>query len=372
MESEEAEGTIVKMINNCDDRMSELKAFDDTKGGVKALVDGGVTKIPTMFYHPLDKFPDSSNTEHSLIPVIDLEGVAKDPITRQQVISRIREASETWGFFQVVNHGIPGSVLEEMKEGIKRFFEQDVEVKKEVYSRDNTKPFFYNSNFDLYTSSALNWRDSFGCQIVPLIGKPQDLPEVCRDILLEYGNNVMKLGITLFELLSESLNLHSNYLRDMKLGCTDQISCAGHYYPPCPEPELTMGTTKHSDGAFLTVLLQDHIGGLQILHNDKWIDVHPVPETLVVNIGDLLQLLTNDRFKSVQHRVLANRNDSRVSIASFFGYNSLAPLTKLVSPIKELLSEDNPPKFKETTVAEYAAYFKAKGLGNNPLQDFRI
>ncbi|KAL1299762.1 1-aminocyclopropane-1-carboxylate oxidase homolog 1 isoform X2 [Arachis hypogaea] len=328
MESEEAEGTIVKMINNCDDRMSELKAFDDTKGGVKALVDGGVTKIPTMFYHPLDKFPDSSNTEHSLIPVIDLEGVAKDPITRQQVISRIREASETWGFFQVVNHGIPGSVLEEMKEGIKRFFEQDVEVKKEVYSRDNTKPFFYNSNFDLYTSSALNWRDSFGCQIVPLIGKPQDLPEVC--------------------------------------------SCAGHYYPPCPEPELTMGTTKHSDGAFLTVLLQDHIGGLQILHNDKWIDVHPVPETLVVNIGDLLQLLTNDRFKSVQHRVLANRNDSRVSIASFFGYNSLAPLTKLVSPIKELLSEDNPPKFKETTVAEYAAYFKAKGLGNNPLQDFRI
>ncbi|XP_020964951.1 1-aminocyclopropane-1-carboxylate oxidase homolog 1 isoform X3 [Arachis ipaensis] len=290
MESEEAEGTIVKMINNCDDRMSELKAFDDTKGGVKALVDGGVTKIPTMFYHPLDKFPNSSNTEHSLIPVIDLEGVAKDPITRQQVISRIREASETWGFFQVVNHGIPGSVLEEMKEGIKRFFEQDVEVKKEVYSRDNTKPFFYNSNFDLYTSSALNWRDSFGCQIVPLIGKPQDLPEVCRDILLEYGNNVMKLGITLFELLSESLNLHSNYLRDMKLGCTDQISCAGHYYPPCPEPELTMGTTKHSDGAFLTVLLQDHIGGLQILHNDKWIDVHPVPETLVVNIGDLLQV----------------------------------------------------------------------------------
>ncbi|MED6123714.1 hypothetical protein PIB30_051860 [Stylosanthes scabra] len=277
-------------MSNSDDRINELKAFDDTKAGVKGLVDRGVTKIPTLFHHPPEKFPIASNTESTMIPVIDLEGVAKDPIMkRQQVVSRIREACETWGFFQVVNHGIPLSVLEDMKDGVRRFFEQDVEVKKEVYSRDNTKVFFYNSNFDLYSSSALNWRDSFGCQLAPHIPNPRDLPEVCRDIILEYRANIMKLGVILFELLSESLNMHSDYLRDMNLGCTDRISCAGHYYPACPEPELTMGTTKHSDATFLTMLLQDHIGGLQILHKDKWVDVQPIPETLVVNIGDFLQ-----------------------------------------------------------------------------------
>ncbi|MED6108018.1 hypothetical protein PIB30_019608 [Stylosanthes scabra] len=366
----EAEGRVVKMINS-DDRIAELKAFDDTKTGVKGLVDEGVTKIPTLFHHPPEKFPIASDAESTMIPVIDLEGVAKDPITRQQVVSRIREACETWGFFQVVNHGIPLSVLEDMKDGVRRFFEQDVEAKKEVHTRDDMKAFVYNSNFDLYSSSALNWRDTFACQLAPEPPKPEDLPEVCRDILLEYGANMMKFGTILFELLSESLNLHSNYIRDMKLGITEQIRCAGHYYPACPEPELTMGTTKHCDASFLTVLLQDHIGGLQILYEDKWIDVRPVPGTLVVNIGDLLQLITNGRFKSVQHRVLANLIGPRVSVACFLG-SSVKPSSKPFGPIKELLSEDNPPKYKETTSAEYVAYFCAKGLGIPVIEHFKI
>ncbi|MED6115926.1 hypothetical protein PIB30_095327 [Stylosanthes scabra] len=358
------------MTNSDDNRMNELKAFDDTKAGVKGLVDGGLTKIPTWFHHPPEKFPVASNTESTMIPVIDLEGVAKDPMKRQQAVSRIRQACETWGFFQVVNHGIPLSVLDGMKDGIRRFFEQDVEVKKEYYTRDRTKPFFYHSNFDLYSASKLNWRDTFGCQLAPHVPKPQDFPEVCRDILLEYRSNVMKLGITLFELLSDSLNLHSNYFRDMELGSINHISCASHYYPACPEPELTMGTTQHSDASFLTVLLQDHIGGLQILHNDKWIDVQPVPGTLVINIGDLLQLISNGIFKSVQHRVLANLRGPRISTACFFGFS--VTTSKLFGPIKELLSEDSPPKYKETTSEGYIAYLRAKHLGRDPLQDFRI
>ncbi|MED6222204.1 hypothetical protein PIB30_062130 [Stylosanthes scabra] len=143
----------------------------------------------------------------------------------------------------------------------------------------------------------------------------------------------MKLGITLFELFSETLNLHSNYLRDMELGCIDRISCAAHYYPACPEPELTMETIKHSDASFLTVLLQDHIDGLQIFHKDKWVNVRFVPETLVVNVGDLLQILTNDRFKSIYHRVLSNLIGPRISIACFFG-NSVPLASKLLGPIK--------------------------------------
>jgi len=110
---------------------------------------------------------------------------------------------------------------------------------------------------------------------------------VCRDILVEYMNQIMKLGTMLLELLSEALGLNPTYLID--IGCAEGLFAFAHYYPTCPEPELTMGTGKHADLDFITVLLQDHIGGLQVLHNDIWIDVPPLPKALVVNIGDLLQ-----------------------------------------------------------------------------------
>ena len=98
---------------------------------------------------------------------------------------------------------------------------------------------------------------------------------------------MMNLGTLLFELLSEALGLSPNHLKD--LDCAQGLFALCHYYPSCPEPELTVGTAKHSDHSFLTVLLQDHIGGLQVIYEDKWIDITPVSGALIVNVGDLLQ-----------------------------------------------------------------------------------
>ena len=110
---------------------------------------------------------------------------------------------------------------------------------------------------------------------------------ICRDILIEYSKQVMKVGILLFELISEALGLNPNHLND--IDCAEGLAVLCHYYPPCPQPELTMGATKHTDNDFLTVLLPDDIGGLQVLNDNKWIDVSPRPGALVVNVGDLLQ-----------------------------------------------------------------------------------
>lgn len=162
-------------------KLSERKAFDEAKEGVKGLVDAGIKKIPEIFHHQPDKYEKSYNTCH-VIPVIDLTNIDKDPSLHQEIVQKVKEACETWGFFQVINHGIPLSVLEEIKDGVKRFYEQNTQVKKDLYTRDRNKSFIYNSNFDIYSSPALNWRDTFMCYLAPHTPKLEDFPIVCRYI----------------------------------------------------------------------------------------------------------------------------------------------------------------------------------------------
>ena len=102
----------------------------------------------------------------------------------------------------------------------------------------------------------------------------------------------------MLELLSESLGLKPSYLTDIE--CNQGQIILGHYYPPCPEPEVAIGTSRHSDSGFLTILLQDGVGGLQILHDDQWVDVTPTPGAFIVNIGDLLQVIRKD------HQIIVN------------------------------------------------------------------
>uniref|UniRef100_A0A0E0QIJ0 Fe2OG dioxygenase domain-containing protein n=1 Tax=Oryza rufipogon TaxID=4529 RepID=A0A0E0QIJ0_ORYRU len=282
------------------DRLRDLHAFDDTKAGVKGLVDAGVTTVPYFFRHHPDPLPVAAPSEAAAaIPLIDL---AKADVDRGHVVSQVRSAAESAGLFQVVNHGVAGELMDAMLAAARRFNEQPAEAKAPYYTRDLGSKVRFFCNFDLFQSPAAQWRDTLYVEMVPDAPSPEEIPPPLRGVAEEFAAAVWRGGGggAETELLSEALGLPPGYLAE-HAGCMDGMSMVAQYYPPCPEPEKTMGTTRHSDPSFLTVLLQDESGGLQAVlprpPEERWVDVPPVAGALVVNVGDLLQLVSNDRLR---------------------------------------------------------------------------
>jgi isopenicillin N synthase-like dioxygenase len=368
------------------DRLSELKAFDDTKAGVKGLVDAGVTTVPAIFRHHHQQVSSGSSSSGGdsggdaiSIPVIDLlASSSSDARARAELVAQVKAAAETAGLFHLVNHGVPGELMSEMLASVRRFHEAPPEAKRPYYTRDTGRPLRFNSNFDLFSSPAANWRDTLFCAAAPDPPPPDELPPAVRHVMLEYGRATRAVAARVLGLLSEALGLDAGRLAGM--GCADGLSLVCNYYPPCPEPELTMGCGAHSDPSFLTVLLRDahDEGALQARlgggAGGGWVDLPPVaPGALLVNVGDLLQLVSNGRFRSVEHRVVARRSAdaARVSVACFCNAD-VARSTRLYGPIAELTSGGG-ALYRSVTVPEFLAHYDKKGLDGRPALDhFRL
>ena len=111
---------------------------------------------------------------------------------------------------------------------------------------------------------------------------------IYREDVAEYCTSTRELVLRLLEAISESLGLEKNYVKGVLSKQGQHM--AMNYYPPCPQPELTYGLPGHTDPNLITVLLQDDVPGLQVLRNEKWVAVNPIPNTFIINIGDQMQV----------------------------------------------------------------------------------
>ncbi|CAL9780812.1 unnamed protein product [Musa acuminata subsp. burmannicoides] len=289
------------------------------------------------------------------IPIIDLGSSDKS-----RIISQIGKACQSYGFFQVVNHGIDTELMVKMMAISLEFFRLPPEEKAKLYSDDPAKKLRLSTSFNVRKETVHNWRDYLRLHCYPLEeyvpGWPSN-PSSFKEVVSTYCKEVRRLGFRLLGALSLSLGLEEEYIERV-LGQQEQ-HMAINYYPRCPEPELTYGLPAHTDPNALTILLQQpNVAGLQVLKDGKWIAVEPRPNAFVINIGDQLQALSNARFKSVWHRAVVNSDTERMSVASF-----LCPCnTAIISPPEKLLAEGSPAVYRSYTYDEYYNKFWSRNL----------
>ncbi|KAH7542718.1 hypothetical protein FEM48_Zijuj02G0103900 [Ziziphus jujuba var. spinosa] len=138
-----------------------------------------------------------------------------------------------------------------------------------------------------------------------------------RVLLEEYGNHLARLSRALYEAMAKKLNLDTLESKSNLSESNGSLRVYRYPYYSDEADEAAWGLDVHTDSSVFSILSQDQVGGLEVLNDDQWFNVKPIPNTLIVNIGDMMQAISDDEYKSVKHRVKVNRSRERVSICYF-------------------------------------------------------
>nr|POF08832.1 1-aminocyclopropane-1-carboxylate oxidase [Quercus suber] len=207
-------------------------------------------------------------------PVINLEKLNGEE--RGATMEIIKDACENWGFFELINHGISHELMDTVERLTKEHYQKCMEQRfKELVATKGLEGVQTEVN-------DLDWESTFFLRHLPHsnIAEIPDLQDEYRKVMKEFA-------------LSN--------------------------YPPCPKPDLIKGLRAHTDAGGIILLFQDDkVSGLQLLKDDQWIDVPPMRHSIVINLGDQIEVITNGKYKSVMHRVIAQTDGNRMSIASFY------------------------------------------------------
>ncbi|KAK3164502.1 hypothetical protein QOZ80_1AG0020000 [Eleusine coracana subsp. coracana] len=280
------------------------------------------------------------------IPTVDLS------LPRSNAVALVGAAARSCGFFHVTNHGVPAGPIDAAVCAIRAFHEQPIAERSAFYSLEPVGAVTYSTvphPRNQVHAPPLPWRDSLRVRFGPKVPDLGSLPPACRDALQEYQRSLTEFGKAMSALFAEALGVGSERLERAML--VEGLFMACHYYPPCPEPARVVGSLEHTDPSLFTVLAQDDVGGLQVRRDDdgaggdgEWVDVVPVNGALLVNIGDVLKVVSNDGYNSVEHRVIIkSTQDARVSIALFFN-PAKRDETDTLGPLPELVTAERPAR----------------------------
>lgn len=352
---------------------SESLAGGESVIRVQNLVEAQPSQVPPQYIQPPHHRPSATSTSTDLrIPVIDLFGFDSDH--RDAVRAAVGRASSEWGAFHVINHGIPSSLLSQMRTAALSFFRDCPVSDKLAYACDPKS--FASEGYGTQMlvdkevdsqASALDWRDYFDHHTLPLsrrnLSNWPHFPSGYRELMAQYSDCMKLLAQRLLAVISESIGLPSSWMEDAITGMGGEENFYQNitvsYYPPCPQPGLTLGLQTHSDIGAITLLIQDDVEGLQVLSGQgDWVTVQPLsPDAIVVILADQTEILTNGKCKSAEHRVTTNSSRARLSISAFHD----PPKSVKVSPAAELVSESSPLRYREVIFGDYTSSWYSNG-----------
>ncbi|XP_074285142.1 1-aminocyclopropane-1-carboxylate oxidase 1-like [Silene latifolia] len=271
--------------------------------------------------------------ENLSFPVISLEKINGEE--REATMAMIHDACENWGFFELVNHGIPHELLDTVEKLTKEHYKKCMEQRfKELVANKGLE----NVSTEI---KDMDWESTFFLRHLPQSNMAQlpDLDDDYRKVMKEFALRLEKLAEELLDMLCENLGLEKGYLKKVFYGGKGpNFGTKVSNYPPCPKPDLIKGLRAHTDAGGIILLFQDDkVSGLQLLKDGQWIDVPPMRHSIVVNLGDQLEVITNGKYKSVMHRVIAQRDGARMSLASFYNPGNDA----VIYPAPELVKGGN-------------------------------
>ncbi|KAJ1399934.1 Oxoglutarate/iron-dependent dioxygenase [Sesbania bispinosa] len=329
------------------------------------------TKVPDRYVRPHQERPIlSPTTPLPQVPVIDLTKLLSQDHKGPE-LERLHHACKEWGFFQLINHGVNTSLLENVKKGAQQFFNLPMEEKKKFEQREGDSE-GYGQLSVASEDQKLEWGDTFHMLTLPVEKrKPHlfpNLPLPFRDDLEIYYAKMNKLSIQMFELMAKALTLDTNEIT--KIFAMGTQATTLNYYPACPQPELVLGLNPHSDAGGLTIVLQaNEVEGLQIRKDELWIPVKPLPNAFIINIGDMLEVITNGVYRSIEHRVTVNSEKERLSIATF----NNPSIESVLGPSPSLVTPTTPAVFRKISFAEYLKdYVSQERRGKSLLDSIRI
>ena len=299
------------------------------------------------------------------VPVIDL-GSQSDSL----VAVTIEQACRDWGFFQVRGHGLSATLSHDLQAAMARFFALPQAAKNSIRRTADNPWGFYDAEL---TKNVQDWKEIFDVGPANGAQQPQwpSAPSEFRAAVDAYSVAAKAVARQITEIVLKSLG--DSTAQELKGFERDTSFLRLNYYPQCPNPapaELSMqtragddagrlGISHHTDAGALTVLQQVGPASLQVLRDDRWHRVQVLDDALVINIGDVAQVWSNDAYPAPLHRVLAHQSQERFSAAYFYnpGYDySYAPLTDLSKePVQPVYRSINWGEFRSGRAAgDYA------------------
>ncbi|WOL15928.1 hypothetical protein Cni_G24710 [Canna indica] len=324
----------------------------------------GHADVPDQFRWPEHETPTpDAHEELADVPSIDLDRLLSgDP----DAMVSVADACSRYGLFQVVNHGVDAALLAEARGCAEAFFAMPIAEKRRARRRPG-EICGYASSFTERFASKLPGRGrrpsrsaspprrrpaARSCETTSSTTWATNSATLGTEVYLRYCEAMSRLSLGIMEALGLSLGVGRAHFRDL---FEDNESIVRlNYYPPCPRPEVTLGTGPHCDPTSLTVLHQEGVDGLQVFTDDdsRWRTVSPRPDAFVVNIGDTFMALSNGRYKSCMHRAVVNGEAARKSLVFF-----LCPSAdKVVRPAAGLVDGDRPrlyPDFRWPQLLEF-------------------